>query len=184
MSAFQVEYFTRTSLRNTRVPFSVTPGNPSRCTSRKRGSPARKIRPASVTPLAFVQFDLFQGRHATEDFQAAIGDLCQPGVIVVQRQACDVLRGKVGCVTAIHARQALQARAGADVTEAVIFHVDGREFAQCRKVRQGRKSLIVHILAANTDSAQGRHFGEGHKPPAAEVGTNAPPEEFERPRLA
>src|ERR1051325_1693847 len=103
--------------------------------------------------LALIKLDLLQGRHPAEYREAAIRDLSQSSVIVVQLQSRDVLRSNVRCIAAIHARQTVQTPASSYMAEGVIVHADRRQFLKHRKVRQGRERLVIHLLATDAETA-------------------------------
>src|SRR5258707_7913048 len=95
-----------------------------------------------------------------------------------------MLRGNIGRFAAIHTRQPFQALAAAHMTKALTPKADRREFPKGWKIRQGRQCFVVTILAADTKAAQRRHFREPDESPAAEVGTFAAPNGFNRLGLA
>ena len=182
--AIQVVYFTRTRAGNTRVPSNVTPGSESRFTSRRFGSPARNATPASVTPLHSYRSICSSEAIRAKDLQAAVGDLCEARVVVLEREAFDMRRRDVGRLAAVHAREALQARAVADVDEALVGDVDGRELAQRGKRRQQRQRVRADMLQLTPRPRSDGMRRERGKSSAPEVRTFAPPQGFERLRAA
>src|SRR5689334_19541635 len=101
--------------------------------------------------LTFVQLDLFEGLHAAENFQAAVGDLRQAGVVILQREIRNVFRSRVARFAAVHAREAVETGAAANVTKSVIAEADRRKFAQRGHVRHMRERSVVNSGERNTE---------------------------------
>ena len=166
------------------MPSSVTPGDPATCTSRNRGRPASRSEPGVGHALALVELDLLERRHAPQNLQAAVGDLRQPRVVVPQRQAGDVFGGGVCRLAAVHARQAFQLRATADVGKAGIDHVNRRELAKRRELRQHRQRPIADVLAAHAEASKGRQLRERDESAVAQVRALAAPQRLQRRGVA
>src|SRR5215467_13400360 len=74
---------------------------------------------------AFVEVDLLERFHAAGNLEAPINHLRQPGIVILDGKPSDVFSRRVACVAAVQAGQALQPRAFADMTEAVVLQTDG-----------------------------------------------------------
>src|SRR5690349_6136856 len=101
-----------------------------------------------------VQLDLLERRHASEDLEAAIGDLSEARVVRAQLQATDMLRRDVRRLAAVHTRQTFELLATTDVAEAAIGHIDRRQLAQRREVGQRGERLVTDLLATHTKGAK------------------------------
>src|SRR5215831_20762731 len=74
--------------------------------------------------LRFIELNGFQGLHTPENFKASVSDLREAGIIASQLQTGDVFGRRIGSLAAVHARQALDEVASADMTESRVLEVD------------------------------------------------------------
>ena len=86
-----------------------------------------------------------------------------------QVRAVGVDRGDVAGVLAVHAPEALQVFAAADVAEAVVGDLDRHELAQRGESRQERERVIVEVHAADGEAAQRRHRRQRFEAEAREL---------------
>jgi len=77
-----------------------------------------------------IELNLFEGVDGGEEFEGAAGDLGEAGVVVADVEGGDVGGGGVVGVAAVHAGEAFEVGAMADVEEAVVVEADGGEFAE------------------------------------------------------
>ena len=154
------------------VPSSVTPGRLSSAHfAQVAAGAARNGRPASVTLLTLVELDLLQRRHPAQDLQAAIGDLRQTRVVVLQmagsrcvrsrRRSC---RGNT-CTSAVRAARSAR-RAGS--RRRAHRSASARAATGSRGKRRQRR--VVHDCLQLTPSPRSAGiFDKRDEPPAAEV---------------
>src|SRR5436190_21343499 len=89
-------------------------------------------------PLSFIKLDLLQAIHAAQNLEAMVSDLRQTSVVVFDLQRLDVSRRDIRRFAAVHHRKALEFRAFAKVTKAIVKDVDGSKFTQRRERWQTR----------------------------------------------
>ena len=92
------------------------------------------------------------------------------------------MRGRlVAALAAIHAREAFEAAAPADVAEAGIAQADRRQLAQRRELGEQCQHAIVHLFQPDAHGGQSRHRRKRPESTVAEVRADSPPEPLERP---
>lgn len=120
----------------------------------KFGKPGERGQTGIGNLQSVIEVHLLERFHAPEDFETLVTDLRQAGIVVLEGQTPDMPRRRIPGLPTIHAREAFEFWAGADVSKPLVIEINGRQLTQRRELRQGGQRRGGDVLASDSEAPQ------------------------------